>query len=243
MIYATDILETTHGRVHPYDVPFSESYFYGLKDSRLHPTKWTYEGTVEVGTYYRVELNTKPAMYVNLVRDQQVMTHNGSVLMGSELMPGDKLARFTRIVQHEKYAACRIVPFEEKRQLEHRFVWEAHSGMDVPEGYSIDHIDGDSYNNSATNLRHMDIRSHSRMTAQRQRFRNTARNADGSFKKAEQTVRIKSADKPIPEHLDLGKLTGPCKVVYVEELDNEGMSMFHVYDTPNPIVMGGLIVW
>jgi hypothetical protein len=243
MIVGTDLIETTYGRIPPYEVPPKEAYMYGLKNGQLTPVKWGFRNSTEVGAYFRIELNTKPAKYVHLVHNQLVMTISGGMLKASELKHGDKLARFTRIVQHEKYSACRIVPFEDKRQLEHRFVWEAHAEMDVPEGYSIDHIDGDSYNNTAPNLRHMDIRSHSRMTAQRQRFRNTARNADGSFKKAEEKIRIKSADKPIPEHLDLGKLTGHCKVVHVEEIDNTGPNMMFCYIPEYPIVMGGLVVW
>jgi len=34
----------------------------------------------------------------------------------------------------------------------HRVIWEMHN-MDIPEGYEIDHIDGDSLNNDISNLR------------------------------------------------------------------------------------------
>lgn len=39
-----------------------------------------------------------------------------------------------------------------KRIYTHRIVWELHNGP-IPQGSVIDHIDGDSYNNSIENLR------------------------------------------------------------------------------------------
>ncbi len=44
------------------------------------------------------------------------------------------------------------VKFNDKMYMAHRVVWELFNG-DIPEGYEVDHFDGDIYNNTLINLR------------------------------------------------------------------------------------------
>lgn len=245
IVQLTDLVETTAGRTR---TPEVESLLYGVGASGFYPVLWSRPETpVPVPDWgWNLHLNTIPEKVVTLAPDTQVVRSDGSVVSVDKLTVGDTVARFTRLSVNEKYSGMRVTPFHAKRTLEHRFVWEAHNNTTVPVGYSIDHIDGDSFNNHHRNLRAMTISSHSRMTAQRQRFRNTSRNADGSFRKSETRIRRASAPKPIPEHLDMGKLTNICKVVdkYRVSHTSEHWVTPEAIDVAqgNRIIIGGLIV-
>lgn len=225
ILTVTDTLQTTAGPLAPMSIYDDERYFYGFiyrgdNYSGFAAVPAKYHGNEYVHSAMLIELSS--GTYATIPWDYDVLLASGDSLPAHELTTGTKVAYFTRIMRHEKYSAMRVIPFMPDRVLEHRWVWEAHSGMEVPPTHNVDHIDMDTYNNAYTNLRALNIKAHSRMTAHRQRNRHTRRNADGSFAKGSSTKRIASADMPIPEHLSTGKVTGAVKVVSMEEatLDN-----------------------
>lgn len=48
------------------------------------------------------------------------------------------------------------------RKYLHQYIWEKHFG-EIPKGYEIHHIDGDTCNNLLNNLQMLDIKSHKRL--------------------------------------------------------------------------------
>lgn len=55
-------------------------------------------------------------------------------------------------INHTGYYDLRNPPEGSVERLAHRIVWELHNGP-IPDGLTIDHIDGDKTNNSIENLR------------------------------------------------------------------------------------------
>jgi hypothetical protein len=247
ILTVTDTLQTTGGPLLPGHIYDDERYFYGFiyrdgNHSGFAAVPSKYSGNQYVNSAMLIGLSS--GTYATIPWDYDVLLANGDSLPAHELTTGTKVAYFTRVMRHEKYSAMRVVPFMPDRVLEHRWVWETHNGMSVPPTHNVDHINADTYDNSYTNLRALDIRSHSRMTAYRQRNRHTRRNADGSFAKGSTTKRIASADMPIPEHLSTGKITGAVRVVSMEEatLDNYYFQWEVNLIPEDYIIMGNLCV-
>jgi hypothetical protein len=247
----TDTVQTTGGPSAPLGLIEEGAYLYGynvyhnallpVESKNTHTTQFLHSAML-------LELSAKyedgQSVYVTVPWDYHVLMADGDTLQAHELTTGTKLAYFTRIMRHEKYSAMRVVPFMKDRDLEHRWVWEVHSGMAIPDTHNIDHIDGDSYNNHFSNLRSLDIRSHSKMTAHRQRNRHTRRNADGSFAKGSSTTRVASANQPIPMHLSTGSLTNTCRVISMEEtvLDSHYFTVEVPQLNDDYIVFGNILV-
>lgn len=245
----TDTVQTTGGPLAPKAYFEDERMLYGWHNDMVAvPFANPVPTTQYVNSVVSIELSAKArngfSCYAFLPWDYFVMLADGDMRQAHELCSGDKVAYFTRIMRHEKYSAMRVTPFMKDRYLEHRWVWEQHSGMDIPDTHSIDHIDNDSYNNAYTNLRSLSIRSHSKMTAHRQRNRHTRRNADGSFAKGSTTTRVASADKPIPDSLFTGSLSNTCRVLGLEEVKVD--THFFSYDVGELndtfLIMGNLLV-
>lgn len=247
----TDTIQTTWGPIGPKLLPEDNSYIYGYntecKDMDNHDFEFV-DSPQYVHSAMLLEVSAKKPdgsnVHAVVPWDVYVLLADGDCLPAHELTKGTKIAYFTRVMRHEKYSAMRVVPFMTDRHLEHRWVWEAHSGMEVPPTHNVDHIDGNSYNNRYNNLRALDIRSHSKMTAHRQRNRHTRRNADGSFAKGSTTERIASANQPIPDYLSTGTLNNTCKVVSMEEivLDAHYFNIDISMDTHSYIVYGNILV-
>jgi hypothetical protein len=250
ILTVTDTVQTSGGPLRPLEVFEDDRLFYGFNGTEFVGLPFVKEApkSIYVNSCMLIETSAKTpegiSTYAKIPYDYFVLLADGEYVPAHELSTGMKIAYFTRIMRHEKYSAMRVVPFMQDRVLEHRWVWETHSGLDIPETHNVDHIDGNSYNNHYTNLRALDIRSHSKMTAHRQRNRHTRRNADGSFAKGSSTARIASANQPIPEHLSTGVLYNTCRVLSVEETTLD--DYFFQYDVIMPedcyLVMGNLLV-
>lgn len=253
----TDIIQTTTGPCAPLSILDDECYIYGYDAGKNQFTTVEHNELINAGhaEVTSAMLTTLSAKNRDGTNKTAMLPWDFSVLLADknewipchEMKIGEKVAYFTRVMRHEKYSAMRIVPYMSDRVLEHRWVWEVHAGMQVPSTHNVDHIDMDTYNNSFRNLRALDVRSHSRMTAHRQRNRHTRRNADGSFARGSTTTRIASADKPIPDSLFTGTLSNTCKVIAMEEVQLN--MFFYTYElvdnlhlTDVGIIYGGLVV-
>lgn len=252
-----DTIQTTSGPLAPLSMLDYDSYIYGYDVGNNEIVPVISDDTVSPGhvAVTSAMLVTLSAKNLDGTNKAVFLPWEFDVLMGKdgewrpahEMKVGETVAYFTRVMRHEKYSAMRVIPYMSDRVLEHRWVWETHEQMEVPRTHNVDHINMNTYDNSYSNLRALDIRSHSRMTAHRQRNRHTRRNADGSFAKGSTTKRIASADKPIPEHLHTGTLTGACRVVSIEEA--EFNQFFFTYEiltelerVNTGIIYGGLVV-
>lgn len=235
-------IETTIGKsTNPEGHSLLYSWNRGL--GQLEPIDFWASGEATYDRYLVWTLNTKPNRNVIIPVGCKVLLANGVVGKTENVKKDFYLSYFSRIVQHEKYSAMRVSPLMEKRILEHRFVYESHKGA-IPDKWTIDHIDNNSWNNDYRNLRALSISTHSRMTAQRQTFRNHHRNPDGSFKKSPETIRRASATQKLPDHLDLGKLTHTCKVVDVETVKMTSPEYVNSITIPEDrfVFMGGILI-
>jgi len=162
-LHPDSAVETVNGRVRIADITEPTMVYTMLDDGTLGVRRcsaaWK---TKENANIYNI--TTKAGHVVRCTGDHKIFTQNRGWVEAQDLTTFDTLVHLKRSRRGSGYSGVGLTCNKERHQcMEHRLVWEAVNGP-LPEDWDVHHIDGDTYNNSISNLEAMHHGHHSSLT-------------------------------------------------------------------------------
>ena len=162
-LHPDSLVETIHGQVKIKNITEPTMVYSMSEDGNLviKPCSASWISKKNADT---LNITISSGKVVRCTPDHKIYIEGRGWLEAKDISIGDRVVHLVRNRRGAAYSGVKLTT-QGKREftMEHRLVWEAVNG-EVPEGYDIHHIDGDTYNNDCDNLECLSHSDHSSLT-------------------------------------------------------------------------------
>jgi len=214
-LHGDTIVETVEGRRKIKDITSPTKVYTMLPDGSL--------GVKQASASWKSKTNTRTVIVtvgsgkqVTCTPDHKIYVRGRGWTRADELTKGDLLVHLCRAKRGVAYSGIKLSTEHNRAyRMEHRFMFEGMYGT-IPEDEDIHHLDGNTYNNVASNLCNLSHSEHSALTRFECANDHQVKGIDGKW--ATKNSGYKKPIVPMPKELrsNLKNQKGACVVSVVE---------------------------
>jgi hypothetical protein len=163
-LHPDTMVETINGRVKIKDITEPTMVYSMGKDGKLCIRKASASWISKKNTK-TIKVHISSGKVLTCTPDHKIYIVGRGWVEAQNIEIGDRVVHLVRNRRGAAYSGVKLST-QDKRDfiMEHRLVYESQYG-NIPNGYDIHHIDGDTYNNSIDNLECLSHSEHARVTA------------------------------------------------------------------------------
>lgn len=203
-LHPDTLVETIEGRVKIKDIR-EPTYVYTMRDDGSLGMSKASASWVSKKAANTVKITVNSGQEVICTPDHKIFVDGKGWTMAKDVAEGDCLVHLCRARRGAAYSGVKLTTEDNRAyRMEHRFMVESVYG-EIPEGYDVHHIDGDTYNNNIDNLEVVCHKDHATLT------RNSCSNdhmvpgyneeGNWRFISPEWSKKGRKDVKPMPDHL------------------------------------------